>query len=89
MNGRSCVEQGFYKASIELSGSEQGLDQRLLAGSECGVSIGASLCEHLADQAEAVAVNAATGNAQNAIARADLPTVDQVLLFNNGHAEAC
>ena len=89
MNGRSCVEQGFHKASIKLCWGEQGFYQRLIVGAEGGFSIGTRLGEHLADQAEAVAVNAAAGNSENAIASADLPTVDELLLLDYGHAETC
>ena len=61
MNRSSCFEQGFHKAPIELCGGEQGLDQRLIAGAECGFSIGASVCQNPAHQAEAIAVNSAAG----------------------------
>ena len=89
MNGHSRVEQGFHKVPIKLCGGEQSLDQRLFTAAECGFSVGASLCEHLSHQAEAVAVNAAAGNPENAIASADLPTVDELLLLDYGHAETC
>ena len=46
------------------------------------------LLQHLAHQAEAVAVHAAAGHTDHAVARLDALAVNELIFFDDGHAKA-
>ena len=84
----SALQQVLHQVGIQGCRRQQIVDERALVVAIQGVRIGVGLLQHLAHQAEAVAVHAAAGHTDHAVARLDALAVNELVFFDDGHTKA-
>ena len=87
VNGSSLAQQLLDQCSIEVCRMQEGVDQQLVVRTEAGFCGCVTGLKNFSHQAEAIAVNAAAADPNNAIAGLNV-LINDGIFVDNGNAES-